>query len=379
MPTRKLAIALGLALTLLSALASSAAAAAAPECDTPETWDRPGIERRHELDCRRAWTVEPASSPAHGTLSGFAYDADAQVASWRYRADDGAPADDAFTIRLEGPNGTATQRVAIHVTPRSQNTPPQCQPAAAAQRTAGTAPATVALDVYCWDYENDGFTIDGGGPGEHLDGPLRVRGGDAGGADAPVWHYRTAIARGEEQTDAVGHRRPRRALGRRAAERPGRPRRRPAADLRARHRRRRPRRRRPPDLRPARRDPPLRRRLLRRRPRPADRAPRHAARARHDDEVRARRSRGPRLGQRALGRRRLPPRRRVRRERPVQRRRRRQRPHHRDEDGDRERRRPALVQRPRLRDRHREDDRGQPRRRPLLAAPTTTATTSRRR
>ena len=200
MPTRKLAIALGLALTLLSALASSAAAAAAPECDTPEAWDRPGLERRHELDCRRAWTVEPASTPAHGTLSGFAYDADAQVASWRYRADDGAPADDAFTIRLEGPNGTATQRVAIHVTPNSQNTPPQCQPAAAAQRTAGTAPATVALDVYCWDYENDGFTIDGGGPGEHLDGPLRVRGGDAGGADAPVWHYRTAIARGEEQT-----------------------------------------------------------------------------------------------------------------------------------------------------------------------------------
>jgi hypothetical protein len=113
---------LGFALLTLGALASSAAAAAAaaaaPECDTPETWDRPGLERRHELDCRRAWSVEPASTPAHGTLSGFAYDADTQVASWRYRADDGAPADDAFTIRLEGPNGTTTQRVAIHVTPR---------------------------------------------------------------------------------------------------------------------------------------------------------------------------------------------------------------------------------------------------------------------
>ena len=73
MSTRTLTIALGMALLMLVALASSAAAAAAPECDTPETWDRPGLERRHELDCRRAWSVEPASAPAHGTLSGFAW------------------------------------------------------------------------------------------------------------------------------------------------------------------------------------------------------------------------------------------------------------------------------------------------------------------
>src|SRR4051794_41861887 len=115
MATRKLAMVLGFALLTLGAFASSAAAAtaAAPECDTQQTWDRPGLERRHELDCRRAWSVEPASSPAHGTLTGFAYDPDAQVASWRYRPDAGAAADDAFTIRLDGPNGTATQRVGI--------------------------------------------------------------------------------------------------------------------------------------------------------------------------------------------------------------------------------------------------------------------------
>ena len=88
----------------------------------------------------------------------------------------------------------------IHVTPRDQNTAPQCQPASAAQRTAGTAPAVVAVDVYCWDYENDSFVIDGGGPGEHLDGPRTVRGGDTGGAEAPVWHYRTATASGQEAT-----------------------------------------------------------------------------------------------------------------------------------------------------------------------------------
>jgi len=136
---------LGFALLALGAPVTSAAAAAAPECDTPETWDRPGVERRHEIDCRRAWTVEPASTPAYGTVSGLVYDADTQVASWRYRANDGAAADDAFTIRLEGPNGTATQRVAIHVTPGSQNArtaPPP--PPSRSTSTAGTTRTTAS-------------------------------------------------------------------------------------------------------------------------------------------------------------------------------------------------------------------------------------------
>jgi hypothetical protein len=120
----------------------------------------------------------------------------------------------------------------------------------------------VALDLYCWDYENDGFVIDGGGPGEDLDGPMSVPGGDGGGAQVPVWHYRTATAGGQEATTVC-----------------------------------------------------LRRRLLRRRPRPADGPTRRGARPRRTDDVRARRAGGPRVGQRALGRRRIPPGRQLRRRR----------------------------------------------------------------
>jgi hypothetical protein len=197
--TRIVTTLLGSAL-LLCAFATSAFASATPECFAPETWDRPGIDRTHELDCHRAWGVELSRGPSHGRLSGFAFDEDAQTATWRYRADEDAPAGDSFELRLTGPGGTATQRVAIHVTPLSQNTPPQCQPASAAQRTDGAAPAVVSVDLYCWDYENDSFTIAGGGPGQHLDGPRTVRGGDAGGGEAPTWRYRTATSSGSEQT-----------------------------------------------------------------------------------------------------------------------------------------------------------------------------------
>jgi hypothetical protein len=197
--TRIVSILLGSAL-LLGAVSATASAAATPECLMAEFWDRPGIERPHRLGCERAWTVELAAAPAHGRLTSFAYDAGAQVASWRYRPDADAPAEDAMTLRLEGPNGTVTQRVPIHVTPREQNTAPQCQPAAEAQRTDGSAPAVVETSLSCWDYEHDSFTLDGSGPGEHLDAPRSVAGGDGGGTDTPRWRYRTATSSGEEAT-----------------------------------------------------------------------------------------------------------------------------------------------------------------------------------
>ena len=132
---------------ILGALASTASASATPECFLAEAWDRPGIERSHELQCQRAWSAELAAGPAHGRLTGFSFDEDAQTAAWRYRADDDAPATDSLTLRLEGPAGTVTQRVSIHVTPRSQNTAPQCRPASAARRTDGASPAVVELDL----------------------------------------------------------------------------------------------------------------------------------------------------------------------------------------------------------------------------------------
>ena len=166
----------------------------------PETWDRPGIERPHELSCERATSAQLAAAPAHGHLTGLAFDVESQTAAWRYRPDADAPAEDSFTLRLEGPAGAVTKRVTVHVTPRAENTPPQCRPASAAQRTDGASPAVVALDLYCWDYENDTIVVDGGGPGEHLDGPLTIDGGNGGGAEVPRWRYRTATARGEEST-----------------------------------------------------------------------------------------------------------------------------------------------------------------------------------
>src|SRR5829696_2724566 len=185
---------------ILGALASTASASATPECFMPDFWDRPGIERPHELNCQRVSTAEIAGDPAHGHLTGFAFDDENQLATWRYRPDADAPADDAFTLRLTGPAGTTTQRGAIHVTPLAQNSAPHCGPAAEAQRTAGTAPAVVAFDLLCWDDENDTMVIDGGGPGEHLDAPQTIDGGNGGGTHSPTWRYRTATSRGAEAT-----------------------------------------------------------------------------------------------------------------------------------------------------------------------------------
>jgi hypothetical protein len=194
-----LAILIG-SVAMFSALTSSAAASATPECFMPEFWDRPGVERPHELNCQRVSSAELASGPGHGSLTGFAFDDENQLATWRYRPNADAPADDGFTVRLAGPGGTVTQRVAIHVVPREQNTAPHCGPAAAAQRTTGTAPAVVAFDLFCWDDENDTMVIDGAGPGQHLDAPQTIAGGNGGGTHGPTWRYRTATSRGDEST-----------------------------------------------------------------------------------------------------------------------------------------------------------------------------------
>ena len=241
--------------------------------------------------------------------------------------------------------------------PPARRTPrPSASPRRRRERTDGTSPAVVELYVYCWDYENDTIVVDGGGPGEHLDGPRTVHGGDGGGADVAPWHYRTAIARGEEATTfwATDD------LGARSADTPLTVQVGPEVDrlpdLRAQPRLLRPRGRLPPDLRPARRDPALRPPLLRRRPRPADRAAGDAAGPRRADHLRPRRPPGPCLGLGALGRRGLPARRRVGRARSVHRRRRLGRPHDRDPDGDRQRRRAPLVQGSRVRERRSADD-----------------------
>ena len=189
----------------------------------PDFWDRPGIERPHELNCQRASSAEVTSGPAHGSLTGFAFDDENQLATWRFRPDADAPAEDAFTVRLAGPAGTVTQRVAIHVVPREQNTAPHCGPATAAQRTSGTAPAVVAFDLFCWDDENDTMVIDGSRPGPAPRRPADDQRRQRRRHPRPhlaLPHRHQPRRRGD---DDLGHRRPRRPLGRRAADRPGRP------------------------------------------------------------------------------------------------------------------------------------------------------------
>ena len=180
--------------------APSANATAAPDCWSPESWDRPGIERPHELYCKRTDAVELATGPEHGTLTALRFDSVSQLVRWRFRPDDDATAEDGFELRVSGPGGSTTQRVTVHVTPRAQNTPPLCEPASAAMRTDGNEPATIETHLYCWDYENDTFVLNGGGPGQHLDAPFTVEGGNGGGTGVPLWHYRTVTHDGEEAT-----------------------------------------------------------------------------------------------------------------------------------------------------------------------------------
>ncbi len=341
----------------------------------PEFWDRPGVERPHELNCQRVSTAEVAERPRPR-----------QPHRLRVRR-----REPARHLALP-PRRRRAGRRRLHPPPRrpGRDRDPARRdprrPARAEHRAplrarrrrhsarAAPPPPSSRFDLFCWDDENDTMVIDGGGPGQHLDAPQTIAGGNGGGTHGPTWRYRTATSRGEESTtiwvtDDLGARSDATPLTVQVgpdvdrlpecAPNPG------FADPNAAV---------PPDLRPPRRDPPLRRGLLGRRPRPADRARRDAARPRRADQVRVHRAPRLRLGQRALGRRRLPPRRQLARAGPVHRRRRGERPHERDQDGDRRRRRAALVQRPRLRHgagtHHRRDARA-----PCASpAPTTTAT-----
>ena len=44
------------------------------------------------------------------------------------------------------------------------------------------------------------MVIDGAGPGQHLDAPQTIAGGNGGGTHGPTWRYRTATSRGDEST-----------------------------------------------------------------------------------------------------------------------------------------------------------------------------------
>ncbi|HEX8120117.1 MAG TPA: hypothetical protein VF549_02520 [Solirubrobacteraceae bacterium] len=167
---------------------------AVPQCNENHIDARPGIERAYRLNCWPKDSFSLAEGPQHGTLTEL-HDEWGTI-TWHYRADDDAPRDDAFVLEVKGPNGTIHHRIDVTITPLDVNTPPKCDPVEIAERTLGLAPVELGFFVQCWDDQGDAFTIDGGGPGEHLDAPRDV---PSQHGNTP-WRYRTATSDGAEST-----------------------------------------------------------------------------------------------------------------------------------------------------------------------------------
>jgi Bacterial Ig domain len=201
---------LGALLVVVIALLAAAAPASAtptPHCDS-EVWSRPGLERTLDIVCFDTDKVRIAEQPAGAVVTGDHFDG----WSFRFRLATGAapPATDRLVLDLDGGAGPARHTVTIHNIPLSQNTPPRCDPVDTAQRSDGLHPAVVVFNVFCWDDEHDDFTLNGSGPGTHLDAPLVVHNG-RDQLSVPSWRYRTLVPVGPElssywATDSQGAR-----------------------------------------------------------------------------------------------------------------------------------------------------------------------------
>lgn len=211
-----LLIGVGLTLVSLAAMVSPAAVAAddcdggqcaVPRCDPQSTYARPGVDRSFGLSCSYFEGATVAAAPEHGQLRDFRVEGG--EVRYRYTPAEG-PTDDAFTVRLTGNGMEREQRIPIVIVPRDRNSAPQCRSTAVAKRSDGTGPAEVEFQVDCWDPDHDEMTIEGGGPGVHLNSPMAMRGGMAWHTSTH-WRYRTATHQGDEQatyyaTDVLGAR-----------------------------------------------------------------------------------------------------------------------------------------------------------------------------
>ena len=173
----RLAHALLVALALLLTAAASASASSPPECWNADVAARPGLERAYSLPCWRMTSGEVVAGPSGGTLTQLEVDSAADEVRFHYEPDAGTTDDDAATLRLTGPAGSTDVTVAIDVVPLSQNSPPHCDPVDEAQRSDGADPVTLSFHVFCWDPDRDSMTVEGGGPGQHLDSPTVIAGG----------------------------------------------------------------------------------------------------------------------------------------------------------------------------------------------------------
>src|SRR4051812_13612840 len=171
--------------------AGSASAAEPPACWQNDAWARPGIQRSYVLYCPPTDAVSVVSAPDHVAVSGVSIVGD--VLHLTLLPDADAAQEETLQVHLSGPAGEATVPIHIHVVPLDQNTAPACQPVALAERTDGTGPAVLEFHISCSDPEHDDYTLDGGGPGTHLDAPKLVRPA-AVQEDVGWWHYRTAAS-----------------------------------------------------------------------------------------------------------------------------------------------------------------------------------------
>jgi hypothetical protein len=193
--TARLLIVIGCAVAALAALAPAAGAAPAPSCSSSEIWSRPGLERQHRIACEDTDAVVLVGAPQHGRLAGFRWDG--EYAHWSFAPEAGAPETDAIELQLTGPGGAVVKHLDINVVPLGINTAPTCLPLADARRSDGLAPVELQFSTYCSDAEHDGMTLDGGGPGVHLDAPRFVPGGHSWTLGV-MWRYRTATVDGAE-------------------------------------------------------------------------------------------------------------------------------------------------------------------------------------
>jgi hypothetical protein len=168
-------------------------------CGKPQCWDptvrlRPDRARAARIRCYNAKGARLLSAPQHVDISNVSTDQEGVRFDARPR--DGAPRFDSAVFAVDGPDGAIEYGVTLETIPLSENSAPVCLGSRTVLRSDGQGPVTLWLYPSCQDAEGDGFLVEGGGPGAHLDSPKNV----SAAQSWFDWRYRTATHAGTETT-----------------------------------------------------------------------------------------------------------------------------------------------------------------------------------
>jgi len=163
-----------------------------PQCWPQAVRARPGLTRSFGVSCTNLESARLLQAPEHVSISNV--EGTAYALRFDARPDDSAGRFGEAVFEIAGNGKTAEVRVSIEVVPQSENTPPVCSGSPVQRRTDGATTVVLELPVSCWDNEWDEFTMEGGGPGVHLDSPKPYS------SNWRAWRYRTATAAGTETT-----------------------------------------------------------------------------------------------------------------------------------------------------------------------------------